>query len=462
MKLQAAFMVPHPPLIVKEVGKGSEKEVIKTIKSYEAIAEEIKEIEPDTIIITSPHSIIYNDYFHISSSKKEGEGDFSNFNAKEICFEENFDYDLIEKINQIAEKEQFPAGILGETDRNLDHGCMVPLYFIRKKYQNYKLVVIGLSNLPLSQHYHLGMIIQKAIEQSNKKVVIIASGDLSHKLQSYGPYGYADEGPIYDQKIMEIMGKGEFQELLEFKEDFLEKAAECGHRSFTIMAGALDELEADIKEYSHEDITGVGYGICSYHRLRKNKNRDFLTKYLEKEKNNIYNQIKNEDSYISLARKTIENYINNNQALTLPNKLEKDMYNKKAGVFVSIHKMNNLRGCMGTFLPTTNCIGEEIISNAILAATKDPRFNPIKKEELPYLEIKVDILNTPEYIESINELDPKKYGVIVSNKEKRGLLLPNLDGIDTVEEQLDIARKKANIADNDPVEIQRFCVERHE
>ena len=459
MSLIASYVVPHPPLIVKEVGKGNEKEVQNTIDSYEELGKEISNLKPDTIIISSPHATMYSDYFHISPGENST-GDFGNFNAKEVQFKEEYDTELVKEIEEIAKKENFPAGTKGEKEQLLDHGTMVPLYFIEKYYKDFKLIRIGLSNLPLIDHYKLGIIIKEALDKSDKKVIYVASGDLSHKLQTYGPYGFSKEGPIYDNNIIKTLSSGAFNEIIEYDSNFLDKAAECGHRSFTIMAGLYDKLNVETKYLSHEDITGVGYGICKFYPKEENINRNFYDTYLLKEKSRINKQLKEADDYVTLAKSTIDEYIKNNNIIEIPNNLDKEM-NKKAGVFVSIHKFNELRGCIGTFLPITNSIKEEIVRNAIEAAVNDYRFNPITKEELPYLEINVDVLSTPESINSTKELDPKKYGVIVNSGSKRGLLLPDLEGVDTVEDQIRIAKNKANILSSEEITIQRFEVVRH-
>ena len=147
--------------------------------------------------------------------------------------------------------------------------------------------------------------------------------------------------------------------------------------------------------------------------------------------------------------------------IDVPSDIPSEMLSRRAGAFVSIHKEGKLRGCIGTILPTTENIAEEIIQNAISASTKDPRFNAIQPEELPLLEINVDVLGDPEDIESPDELDVKRYGVIVSSGYRRGLLLPDLDGVDTVEEQISIARRKGGIGEDEPVKLQRFEVVRH-
>ena len=337
---------------------------------------------------------------------------------------------------------------------------MIPLYFIRKYYKEGKIIVLGPSGLPLIDNYMMGIIIKEAVNNLNKKVVYIASGDLSHKLQPHGPYGFCNEGVEYDKKIMEVCSYANFNELLNFEESFLDKAAECGHRSFTIMAGTLDGLNVKAKYLSHEDITGVGYGIITFTPQDKNDNRYFLDNYFNELEEKLNKQKQNEDPYVKLARLTIEEYITNKNVLETPSNTPKELLNSQAGVFVSIHKFGSLRGCIGTIMPTTNSIAQEIITNAISASTKDPRFPKIEKEELNYLEINVDVLGEPEDIDSEDKLNVKEYGVIVTSGMKRGLLLPDLDGVDTVSEQISIAKKKAGIKD-EPYTLQRFKVTRH-
>ena len=146
-----------------------------------------------------------------------------------------------------------------------------------------------------------------------------------------------------------------------------------------------------------------------------------------------------------------------------PDDLPDEMLHQRAGAFVSIHEHGQLRGCIGTIAPTCSCIADEIIANGISASTRDPRFDPITPDELDYLEISVDVLAPAEPVNSPEELDPKRYGVIVTKGYRRGLLLPNLEGVDTVEEQLAIAKRKAGISPyDDDVELERFEVVRHE
>jgi AmmeMemoRadiSam system protein A len=166
---------------------------------------------------------------------------------------------------------------------------------------------------------------------------------------------------------------------------------------------------------------------------------------------------------VVLARRAIEAYVRNSEVLDPAPDLASEM-GRQAGTFVSLHDgRGQLRGCMGTFLPTQENVAQEVIHNAISAATRDPRFPPVRPRELADLDVKVDVLSTPEPVAGPEELDPRRYGVIVQAARgwRRGLLLPDLEGIDTVEEQIRICRYKAGIGSEEEVELQRFEVERH-
>lgn len=472
MGIVGGFMVPHPPMIVPAVGQGSEAVVKETTMAYEKVAEMVAELKPDTIVISSPHTVLYADYFHISPGASAS-GSFAGFRAPEVSFSVDYDEEFVQKLSAFAAYEEIDAGILGEKDASLDHGTMVPLYFITKKYTDCRIVRLGLSGFSLETHYRMGMLVKRVAEELDRRVVYIASGDLSHKLKEEGPYGFDEAGPVYDERIMDVMGSGSFDQLFEFDEHFLEKAAECGHRSFVMLAGALDRTGVSIERLSHQDVTGVGYGICTYLVTGSDESRAFLDKWERTEDERRLKKKNAEDAYVRLARASLESYIKERKKIrmedvcgTLFTPEEKEeteqLRNRRAGVFVSLHKQGQLRGCIGTIMATKDSIADEIIENAISASTRDPRFSPVTEEELKYLEYSVDVLGETEEIETEEELDVKRYGVIVTKGMKRGLLLPNLDGVDTVEEQLSIAKRKAGLLSNEKgCKLERFEVIRH-
>jgi AmmeMemoRadiSam system protein A len=163
---------------------------------------------------------------------------------------------------------------------------------------------------------------------------------------------------------------------------------------------------------------------------------------------------------VNLARETIEGYVRDRKVVAEPRVLAPEM-EQKAGVFVSLHKGGMLRGCIGTIQPQQPNVALEVIQNAISAATRDPRFPPLQASELAELDIAVDILQPAEPIESMAQLDPKRYGVIVESGWRRGLLLPDLEGVDTAEYQVEIARRKAGIGPHEPVQLYCFEVKRY-
>lgn len=165
------------------------------------------------------------------------------------------------------------------------------------------------------------------------------------------------------------------------------------------------------------------------------------------------------DPIVKLAKETVESYVRQGK-IVKPVELIPEMKHR-AGVFVSIKKHGQLRGCIGTFEPTTANVAEEIVANAISSATRDPRFPPVTSSELEDLEYSVDILTRPEPVKSVTELDPKKYGAIVECGYRRGLLLPDLEGVDTVDEQISICRAKAGISDKEPIKLYRFQAKRY-
>jgi MEMO1 family protein len=467
-------MVPHPPLIIHEVGCGEENKISATVAAYKKVAQEIAELKPETIIITSPHATLYSDYFHISPGVS-AEGDFSQFGAPQLRFHAEYDEWLVSAICVEANALNLAAGTDGAKERKLDHATMVPLYFINQFINNeYKIVRIGLSGQSYKKHYILGECINRAVEKTGRRTVFVASGDLSHVLKEDGPYGFRQNGPVYDERIMDAMGTGQFGKLLSFEPDFCENAAECGHRSFIIMAGALDCTAVKVERLSYEGPFGVGYGVCTYIPDGIDERRDFLEQYDLLERTGMNEQKSREDEFVALARAAVEIYVRTRKMPKIAGgyvvcddnnfhgwQLSPELLHRRAGAFVSIKEDGNLRGCIGTISATCGSLAEEIINNAVSSSTQDPRFPEVEPEELDSLVYSVDVLGPAEKISSPAQLDVKKYGVIVTKGSRRGLLLPALETVNTVDEQINIACRKGGIARSENPELERFEVVRH-
>ena len=413
------------------------------------------------LIVTTPHLVMYADYFHISPGKGTS-GDMSAFSASQTRLTVEYDMELQEEIIRQAENAGIRAGTLGEKDPSLDHGAFLPLYFLQDAGGDCPILRIGLSGFSPLEHYRLGQCIARAVETLGRRAVFVASGDLSHKLKDDGPYGYAPEGPVFDRRVTQAMADGDFLKFLTMDAGLCERAAECGLRSFQIMAGALDGLAVSPALLNYEGTFGVGYGVATFAVTGPDENRRFARQCEEMERARLAERKAAEDPWVRLARLSLETYVRTGKQLdTLPDGLPGEMTGRAAGAFVSLHAHGQLRGCIGTTGPTTNSVAWEIVQNAVSACSRDPRFAPVRANELNSLEYSVDVLGEPEDISSPAELDIKRYGVIVSCGGRRGLLLPDLEGVDTIEQQIDIARQKGGISSREQYTLERFEVVRH-
>ena len=401
----------------------------------------ISSLEPETIIIVSPHSTIYGDSFHISPGFK-AKGTMKAFGADELSIDVSYDQSMVNNILKECEQNGIPASTKGELKQDLDHATFVPLYFLNQYYENYKVVRISPSGLSAVTHFEFGKAIDAAIKKDNKNVVLIISGDLSHKLLDNGPYGYSKDGPLFDEKIAKIIQSGKLIDFIGIDEMLAESAAECGLRPLQIMAGAMADRNFNPELLSYEGPYGVGYAVATFEIISDN------LKFIN-------------DEYVNLAREAVEFYVHHNKKMRIPIDVPTDLLLNKGGTFVSIKENGRLRGCIGTIAPTTSSLAQEIINNAVAAAAYDVRFYPIRDYELNDLTYSVDVLSEAEPISTTSVLDVKKYGIIVESGSKRGLLLPDLEGISSVDQQIDIAKQKAGIRSDEKFSISRFTVERH-
>lgn len=442
MAILGGFIVPHPPIAMKEIGRGQEKQIQKTLDAYRLISKEIEKLHPDTIVISTPHHHHYADYIHVSPGT-EAVGTMSAFGHHDLHYQISYDEELVKAIDQIATSRRFPAGSQGERSADLDHGFMVPLSFLQEVNPSVKYVRISLSSLSAETHYEMGKLVAKAADQIHRRIVFVASGDMSHTLKKEGPYGFRQEGVDFDKEILDLLKQGDVQKMLSISPKTIHEASQCGIDSFRMMFGALDGVENEPTFFSYECPFGVGYAVLSY--LPKNHSDNSI----------------HENKYTALARASISTYLTTHHRLQISQDIPECMTQVKKAVFVSLHRHHRLRGCIGTMTPMYPSLAEEIIENAISAATRDPRFPPLQLDELEDLEISVDVLEAPEKVGSILELDAKKYGVIVSHGYRHGVLLPDLEGVNSPDEQIAIALRKAGISEEEPFQIERFCVTRH-
>ena len=460
MSILMAAIVPHPPIILPIIGQGQEYEIRATIASYREIARRVRQLAPETIVILSSHATSYADYFHISPGKK-ARGNMKRFGAEQLQVNVNYDEEFSLALEKNAKRAGVPAGTKGEREKTLDHGTLIPLTFLAEWELPCEVVRIGISGLSATEHYRLGKCIKKTAEVLNRSIVVVASGDLSHKLLETGPYGFHASGPVFDRQATVAFANGDFLRLMTLDATICEEAAECGLGTFWILAGTLDRTDVKSELLSYEGPFGVGYAIAAFTPDGANESRAFDVLVQRTERERLAGIRSNEDACVRLARATVEAFVRAGETPERSAELPDEMMHARAGVFVSLKIGGKLRGCIGTISAVTESIAQEIVKNAIAACSEDPRFEPVRVDELERITYSVDVLGPTERIDSVEQLDAKRYGVIVVSGYRKGLLLPNLDGVDTASEQVKIAKRKAGIPENERCRMERFEVVRH-
>ncbi len=316
-----------------------------------------------------------------------------------------------------------------------EHSIEVQLPFLQYFEKDIKIVPITMSYGTPGVYKDIGRAIARAILDSNKEAVIIASSDMTH-YESQESAKKKDNQAI--QAILELDADNLLKRVAE------QKITMCGFAPAVALITAAKELKATgaelVKYQTSGDVLKDYTSVVGYA--------------------GIIIKGKVMSPLVRLTHRTIEAYVRDGKVIKPPAELTPEM-KEKAGVFVSIHKHGELRGCIGTFEPAQKNVAEEIIHNAISSSTGDPRFPPVAPNELKDLEISVDVLTSPESVKSKKELDPKKYGVIVECGWRRGLLLPDLEGVDTAEEQINICCMKGGISPDEKVNLYRFQVKRY-
>ena len=423
--------------MVPEVGRESASDVIDSIAAMAELARRVIDSGAETIIVISPHAPLEADCF-VAYEGPEVFGDFSRFSAPDTCFTAKVDEELLSAIKQAAGSRDYDISMLAGQD--LDHGTAVPLYFLFRNGWEGKVVTLGYSFLSTEDHVRFGSCIKEAVDQLGRRVAFIASGDLSHRLKPSAPAGYNPDAHVFDEEVVAALRANAPQRITEIDYNLRRLAGECGYRSMLVAIGACSELPLSCEVLSYEAPFGVGYLVAQ------------LTNHPD---------VSDQLDPPALARSAVETFIRSGEIFD-SGKALRGLLGTRAPCFVSLKMLDGeLRGCIGTIQPTRETLAQEIIANAISAATNDPRFEPVTVEELSNLRYSVDVLFPPEEA-LMQDLDPVNFGVIVEDEsgERRGLLLPDIPGISEAVHQVEIATRKAGIPFGVPVKLWRFKVER--
>jgi len=445
-------IAPHPPIMVPEVGGASINQVRASIDAMGELTRRIIESGAETVVLISPHAPLESHAF-VAYQTPLLYGDFADFRAPGAKVEFPLNTELLLAINEVAAHEDCQVSMIENHD--LDHGTSVPLYFLQRHGWTGRIVCLGYSFLSNQEHLNFGFCIRRAIDHVGRAVAFIASGDLSHRLKPDAPAGYNPAAHAFDEQVVDAIHQNSPELIIDIDQDLRRTAGECGYRSMLVVLGAVRELPSDSEVLHYEAPFGVGYLVA---QLTSSKAAG-----RSERQNAAFDDSPEEklaEDLPSLARRAIEAFALTGNRLSIPR--TSGLLSARAACFVSIKTLaGGLRGCIGTIEPAKDTLAEEVISNAINAATRDPRFKPVSSDELSDLRYSVDILGAPEPT-TLADLDPALYGVIVEDEsgELRGLLLPDIEGVDTAAQQVEIAARKAGIAPGKPLKLSRFVVQR--
>jgi AmmeMemoRadiSam system protein A len=464
--IKFACISPHPPIIVREVGQGREGEVQRTIDALEQVAGEMPVHRPETVLLMATHGPLNPGAFLLLAAPA-AEGDFARWGAPQVSFRLATDLELVDAIRQEAEQAGLPLDAANRWNDGLDWSVTVPLYYLRCGMGDAPLTPMNISFLSAGKHFQFGQAVRRAVDHVGRRALIVASADLSHRLSEDGPYGFDPAGPELDRRVREAVASWDVETLLTMDEGLRERAGDDAVPSISFLMGALDGLRVRPRVLSYEGPFGVGYMVAAIDILEDEGEAPYAraeraeVEPAPAEPEDIVAAAGPRHPLVRLARDAVEAFVREGRVLKPPPLSLGDLP-RGAGCFVSLKTADGLlRGCIGSVEPLEPDLPREVVRNAIDAATADPRFLPVTPEELSGLVYSVDLLAPPEPIQGPHELDPRRYGVIVQYGPRRGLLLPDIEGVDTVEQQVAIARSKALIAPNDPVALWRFEVQRY-
>ena len=466
-----AGIAPHPPIMVPEVGREAIADVRASIAAMSDLTQRVIASGAETVVLISPHAPLESDTF-VAYDGPQLYGDFAMFRAPTATVHAELNDELLNEMARVAAEQNLAMVRIKGFD--LDHGTAVPLYFLQRNGWHGRVVALGYSFLSNEDHLRFGKCIKQAIENVRCSVAFIASGDLSHRLKRGAPAGYNADAHLFDEEVVDAIRSNSTDRIVSIDQELRHLAGECGYRSMLVAIGAAHDLGSRCEVISYEAPFGVGYLVAQLSAA----SADAPLSSSDTESSSVVSGLNAGSADVSsapsgesacgaarlpaLARLTIETFVRTGTIITPPEQIS-DLLTTRAGCFVCIKtNAGDLRGCIGTFEPAKDSLAEEIIANAIHAATRDPRFPPVREDELSGLKFSVDVLSAPEPCRA-EHLDAHVYGVIVEDQNgiHRGLLLPDLEGIDTPAQQIEIASRKAGIAPGGDVKLFRFCADRY-
>lgn len=428
--------MPHAPVLIPEVGGGRGREAGETREAMHHVAREVVAEKPDVVLIISPHSPRRPESFGVWSGRTPT-GDMSLFGRPEVRVQASRATDFDDALERSFSRVGLSTWPI--TKAALDHGASVPLYFLNRAGWDGPTSIMGLNHPGEGGWREAGEGIRSAAGTLGIRLAIVASGDMSHRLLPGAPAGYDPHGREFDEEFVRLLRLGDYSAFERLDPELQELAAEDAVDSTLIAAHAMTMRNRDHEVLSYQGPFGVGY--CVARLCREN------------------GVLHPGDLLPAFAREAVEHRLRNGGRTTVPNA---PFLQSPAGVFVTIRRRNGqLRGCRGTILPQHRNVVEETRAVALASAFQDARFDPVRADELDDLRFEVSVMNPPEPVRSRAELDPHRFGVILTTLDgRRGLMLPEVEGLDTVAEQIAATCRKAHIDPAEPITLERFTTQK--
>lgn len=448
-----AVLMPHAPILVPAVGGARGGAAAASSQAMRAAAATVLGTQPESLVLISPHSPRKPGAYGLWADDRL-EGSFEPFGAPQAHVSLPNDRRLA---NALAVEAQSRAvAIWAIHNSPLDHGALVPLWFLAEAGWTGPTVIFSLSFSDDDGLTRLGEAIAAAANGLHRRIALVASGDMSHRLTAGAPCGFHPQAHEFDESFIHLVHTGNYRELERINPNLRELAAEDAVDSTLLTAAAVGWQSDGHRVLNYEGPFGVGYGVA----ILFADNPPPLTAPGE---GKVALADKREgDALPGVARRSVADALVG--GFEVAPMATGEYLNLSRGVFVTVRRRNRkLRGCVGTIVPVGANLLAETWRNARLAALQDSRFPPVTADELTDLCFEVSVLHSIEAVASVDELDPRRYGVIVSTGDgRRGLLLPGIEGIKTRAQQLRLARKKGSIDPDEPVTMQRFQVDHFE
>ncbi len=451
--IRIAVLMPHAPVLVPGVAGARVRAAGESVDAMSAVARRVVNVRPDALVLITPHAPRGAAGFTLWRGTRV-RGNLLAFGAPDLGVDLPSAGGLAQAMEQATVARGLGMARWGDTP--LDHGAVVPLWHLVQAGWNGPTVVVGLNEPDSADPVELGAAIAEAAWREGMWVALVASGDMSHRLQQGAPSGFHPRAIEFDRTLIECLARGALRRLRHLDPVLRELAAEDAVDSALVAASAVDWDSQGHRVLSYEGPFGVGYGVAILHDAlaepagageeghRKRTGKVFVDP--------------SGAALPGIARRSVVAAFRGNGGG--PGLKHSGIAAERHAVFVTIrHDDGQLRGCVGDLRPRCVNVAMETWQLARDAAFRDHRFSPVTADELPGLSFEVSVLSPLEEVASTAALDPGRYGVVVEAEDgRRGALLPGIDGLDTVEEQLSLVRRKGGMTATEPVRLWRFTV----